>query len=123
MERQSHEEELQQAVAGTPNVVFEAKKSPSAPVKPSYAPFDAFTQDDELLYPVPNSEPALLNLSSDLNMRQFLFDGCISRASATILLDSGASIAFVSRQWCERYHISPVHLHVSVAWLTNPRFI
>jgi hypothetical protein len=109
MDRSVQEGRLQKAVVGTPQVVFEAKRPPPTPAKPSYAPFDSFTQDDDLVYPVPDSEPALLSLSSDFNVRQFFFDGSISCASATILVDSGASASFVSRQWCERNQINPVH--------------
>lgn len=76
----------------------------------SYAPFDTFVVDDELVYPVPNSEPVLLSLSHTFNTRPFLFEGCVSRAPATIFVDSGASSSFVSVQWCEKHHINPTPL-------------
>jgi Retroviral aspartyl protease len=87
-------------------VVFEAEKLPLVPVSPCFAPLDSLNSDDELIYPVPDSAPVLLNLNAKFNSRPFLFDGYVSKASATILVDSGASTSFVSRQWRLQHHIN-----------------
>jgi hypothetical protein len=75
--------------------VFESKPVPSSSQVSTYSRFDAFTGDDDLVYPGPNSEPVLLSLFPKFNTRPFLFEGCASRAPATILIDSGASTSFV----------------------------
>jgi hypothetical protein len=63
--------------------------------------------DDELIYPVPDSVPVLLNLDANLNSRPFLFDGFVSNARATVLVDSGAPSSFLFKQWCLQHHINP----------------
>lgn len=102
-----------------PRTIFEAKPIPTATDENCYAPFDAFTHDDDLIYPVPNAAPVLLTLSPKFNTRPFLFDGVVSRAPATILVDSGASASFVSLHWCRKHHINPLPVSVSHGRLAN----
>jgi hypothetical protein len=93
--------------------VFESKPVPSSSQVSTYAHFDAFTEDDDLVYPVPNSEPVLLSLFPEFNTRPFLFEGFVSRAPATILIDSGASTSFVSLHWCKQHHLKPMPVYLS----------
>lgn len=88
--------------------VFEAKRELPSPSVPGFAPFESCTEDGHLVYPVPNSQPVLLTLKPQFNTRPFLFEGCVSKAPATILVDSGASCSFVSLQWCNRHGIVPI---------------
>lgn len=92
------------------HVVFEANRELPLPSEPGFVPFESFTEDDDLVYSVPESQPVLLKLGPKFNTRPFLFEGCVSKASATILVDSGASASFASLQWCKRHNIVPTAL-------------
>jgi hypothetical protein len=94
-------------------VVFKSSPAVPEPVKPGFAPFDSCVEDDDVVYPVPDAQPVLLTLSSKFNTRPFLFQGSVSKAPATILVDSGASASFASLQWCRKHHIVPKPLHLS----------
>jgi hypothetical protein len=80
-------------------------------VSPGFAPLDSLNCDDELVYPVPDSAALLLKLNAKFNARPFLFDGFVSNARATILVDRGASMSFVSKQWSLQHHIHPLPCH------------
>ena len=92
------------------NVVFEAERIAPEVDTNAFAPFEWFVADDELVYPVSGSEPALLYLSNRFNTRPFLFDGIVRKVPATILVDSGASASFVSTQWCRQHGIKPINI-------------
>jgi hypothetical protein len=100
-----------QGLEKSPPVVFEAVKVPIAPVSPGFAPLDSLQGDDELVYPVPDSVPVLLNLDADYDSRPFLNDGFVSNGRATILADSGASSSLVSKQWCLQHHVHAQACH------------
>ena len=101
-----------EAVKQQAAIVFEATKVQPAPPQPGFAPIDT-PADDDLVYPVPNSEPVLLKLSVSFNTRPFLVDGSVANAPATVLVDSGASASFVSLRWCKQHHITPTPLQTT----------
>jgi len=95
------------------SVVFKAQRELPSTSEPGFIPFESFTEDDHLVYPVPDSQPVLLKLNEKFNSRPFLFEGCVSKAPASILVDSGASVSFASVQWCRRHRIVPTPMHSS----------
>jgi hypothetical protein len=126
MEPQSHDQGLSenqgtqvkrrvegQRLGDRPAVVFAAQRTAPIPSKPGFAPFESFLDDDDLVYPVPESQPILLTLSSKFNKRPFLFNGFVAKAPATILIDSGATASFASLHWCQRHNITPKPMHFS----------
>ena len=95
------------------SVVFKAQRELPSTSEPGFVPFESFAEDDHLVYPVPDSQPALLKLNAKFNSRPFLFEGCVSKAPASILVDSGASVSFASVQWYRRHSIVPTPTHSS----------
>ena len=94
------------------SVVFEAQRIPPELEQNAFAPFESFADDDECVYPVPDSQPTLLHLSPSFNTRPFLFNGIVRKVPAIILVDSGASASFVSEQWCRQHNIKPVSTNI-----------
>ena len=99
-------------------MVFEAQREPPLPAKPDFAPFESCMEADDTLYPLPDSQPVLLTCTEDLLASPCLFDGLVSKAPDTILVNSGASASFASLQCRQQLNIVPNPLHSS-GRLTN----
>ena len=92
-------------VSETSTVVFEAQREPPLLAKPDFVRFEPCIEDDDILYPVPDSQPVLLTCNKNLFASPSSFDGFVSKAPATILVDSGASASSATLQWCQQHNI------------------
>jgi hypothetical protein len=113
--------ERKETVEGT--VVFESKPAPRTRRCPAFAPLDNPREDDELVYPVANAQPSILSLDHDFMSRPLQFRGLVNRASAVILLDSGASASFVSTQWCTKHHVRKTSLRMTGKLANSDEFV
>jgi hypothetical protein len=112
--------EREEAVEGT--VVFESKPAARVSRCSDVAPLANPREDDEFVYPVANAQPSILSLDPEFMSRPLQFRGLVHRASAVILVDSGASASFVSTRWCTKHHVNKTSLSMTGRLANNNEF-